>query len=102
MSNAADPNGFLTSTCKESLAALQVAAASGSTLRNFDTNAPENARVDQAFSAARTKIQDCFSHFGVCIPLLRPIRARLIILWRTVGIALGPIRENFPASRGER
>jgi hypothetical protein len=28
-------------------------------------NAPENALVDKAFTTARSKIQGCFSHFGV-------------------------------------
>ncbi|KAI0249014.1 hypothetical protein BJV78DRAFT_1231568 [Lactifluus subvellereus] len=55
----------LEDTCKETLAALQIAAASVSTLRSFEMNMPEHARVDNAFTVARTKIQDCFIHFGL-------------------------------------
>jgi len=55
----------LEEACQETLAALQVAAATVTTLRTFDMNAPENARVGQAFIVARTKIQDCFNHFGL-------------------------------------
>jgi hypothetical protein len=65
----ADPIFFLTSACKKTLAALQLAASSVSMLRSFDMNTPENARVHEEFSAARAKIQDCCSHFGVCILL---------------------------------
>jgi hypothetical protein len=89
----ADPICFLTSTCKETLAVLQVAAVSISTLRNFNMNAPEYARVDKAFAAARTKIQDCFNHFGVripCLPIL-PTQDRLVVPWHTVGVSLGSI-----------
>ena len=55
----------MTRACKESLAALQVAAASVPTLKNFDMNAPEDARVNGALDAARKEIQGCFDHFGV-------------------------------------
>ncbi|KAF8491570.1 hypothetical protein F5888DRAFT_1807298 [Russula emetica] len=50
---------------EESLAALQVAAASVPTLKNFDMNAPEDARVSGALDAARKEIQGCFDHFGL-------------------------------------
>ncbi|KAH9975206.1 hypothetical protein BJV74DRAFT_180899 [Russula compacta] len=55
----------LEEACKETLTALQVAAASISTLRNFDINSPENAHVDKTFTKARTKIQGCFNRFGL-------------------------------------
>jgi len=55
----------LEEACGETLSALQIATASVPTLRNFDVNAPENAHVDKAFASARTKIQGCFSHFGL-------------------------------------
>lgn len=55
----------LEKACKESLTALQVAAASVPTLKNFDMNAPEDARVNGALDAARKEIQGCFDHFGL-------------------------------------
>ncbi|KAI0271912.1 hypothetical protein BGY98DRAFT_1125086 [Russula aff. rugulosa BPL654] len=55
----------LEEACRESLAALQVAAASVPTLKNFDMNAPEDARVNGALDAARKEIQGCFDHFGL-------------------------------------
>ncbi|KAH9973427.1 hypothetical protein BGW80DRAFT_1307122 [Lactifluus volemus] len=55
----------LEDACKKTLAALQLAASSVSMLRSFDMNTPENARVHEEFSAARAKIQDCCSHFGL-------------------------------------
>ena len=56
---------YLTRACRESLAALQIAAASVPTFKNLDMNAPEDARVSDALVAARKKIQGCFDHFGV-------------------------------------
>jgi hypothetical protein len=56
---------YSTRACRESLAALQVAAASVPTLKNLDMNAPEDARVGEALVAARKEIQGCFDHFGV-------------------------------------
>jgi len=53
----------LEEACRESLVALQVAAASVPTLKNFDMNAPEDARVNGALDAARKEIQRCFDHF---------------------------------------
>jgi len=50
-------------TCKETLSALQVAVASEPTLRGFNFDAPENAHVFNAFTAARTSIRDCFEYF---------------------------------------
>ncbi|KAH9953633.1 hypothetical protein BC827DRAFT_1159128 [Russula dissimulans] len=55
----------LEEACQGTLVALQVAAASVTTLRNFDMNAPENSGVGGVFIVARTKIQDCFNHFGL-------------------------------------
>ena len=56
---------YFTRACRESLAALQIAAASVPTFKNLDMNAPEDARVSDALVAARKKIQGCFDHFGV-------------------------------------
>lgn len=70
MSYPSDLIRYVTSTCKETLAALQVAAASASTLRSFEIDVPEHAGVNNAFTVARTKIQDCFTRFGVRTPLL--------------------------------
>ncbi|KAI0291654.1 hypothetical protein B0F90DRAFT_1823677 [Multifurca ochricompacta] len=53
----------LEETCKETLVALQTAAASVPSLRGYDIDAPENSLIDDAFTLARTKIQDCFEHF---------------------------------------
>lgn len=58
----------ITSTCKETLSALQVAVASEPTLRGFNFDAPENAHVFAAFDRARTRIRECFQHFEVRIP----------------------------------
>jgi hypothetical protein len=94
MTDRADPIFFLTSACKKTLAALQLAASSVSMLRSFDMNTPENARVNEEFSAARAKIQDCCSHFGVRIPLYPcspysgEINWILAYSWRHTGIDL--------------
>ena len=56
---------YSTRACRESLAALRVAAASVPTLKNFGMNAPEDTRVNGALDAARKEIQGCFDHFGV-------------------------------------
>jgi hypothetical protein len=34
-------------------------------MKNFDMNAPEDARVNGALDSARKEIQGCFDHFGV-------------------------------------
>jgi hypothetical protein len=60
---------YSTRACRESLAALQAAAASVPTLKNFDMNAPEDVRVGEALDAARKEIQGCFDHFGVSTSL---------------------------------
>ncbi|KAN0138040.1 hypothetical protein V8E53_003929 [Lactarius tabidus] len=52
-------------TCKETLSALQVAVASEPTLRGFNFDAPENTHVFSAFDRARTRIRECFQHFGL-------------------------------------
>lgn len=52
-------------TCKETLSALQVAVASEPTLRGFNFDAPENGHVFSAFDRARTRIRECFQHFGL-------------------------------------
>ncbi|KAI0259380.1 hypothetical protein BC834DRAFT_974344 [Gloeopeniophorella convolvens] len=51
--------------CDETLAALKAAVAAVATLRVFDVDAPENLRVTATIAAARTKIQNCFGHFGL-------------------------------------
>jgi hypothetical protein len=56
---------YSTRACRESLAALKVAADSLPTLKNLDMNAPEDARVGEALVAARKEIQGCFDHFAV-------------------------------------
>jgi hypothetical protein len=55
----------LEKACRESLAALKVAADSLPTLKNLDMNAPEDARVGEALVAARKEIQGCFDHFAL-------------------------------------
>ena len=60
---------YPTRACRKSFVALQVAAASVPTLKNFDMNAPEDARVGEALVAARKEIQGCFDHFGVSTSL---------------------------------
>jgi len=52
-------------TCRVTLSALQVAVASEPALRGFNFDAPENAHVFSAFDTARTRIRECFEHFGL-------------------------------------
>ncbi|KAI9450957.1 hypothetical protein F5148DRAFT_567768 [Russula earlei] len=55
----------LEEACRVTLTALRAAAASVTTMRDFDLNAPENSHTDKLFIVARTKIQGCFGHFGL-------------------------------------
>jgi hypothetical protein len=69
---------YSTRACRESLTALRVAAASVPTLKNFDMNAPEDARVGEALVAARKEIQGCFNHFevGTSLSTMNPSSSR--------------------------
>jgi hypothetical protein len=90
-----------TRACRESLAALQVAAASVPTFKNFDMNAPEDTRVGEALVAARKEIQGCFDHFGVGTSLstINSMLLSLTALRYTADLALGSLREDLQAGR---